>query len=150
MFDTLIDDRITHLGETINVRFAGAEIATLDRIVEKPVNAVAVVRVIFRGVNSPLGRNAVRPPRTVLVTERFNLVALLGEGRGSRATSQPGADDDDLEAAAIVRRDQLGIVLMPAPLLREGAMRDLGIECADHEWVRNFTQPRRTAAGMEL
>ncbi len=136
--------------EAINVRFARAKIATLDRVVEKPVNAVAVVLVIFRGVDPALGGDAVRAARAVLVTERLHLVALLRQGRGGRATGQSGADDDDLEVAAIVRRDQLGIVLMPPPLFRQRPMRNFGIERADHEWVRNFTQPSRTATGMEL
>ena len=106
-------------GEAINVRFARAEIAALDRVVEEAVNAVAVVRVIFRGVDSALGGDAVRAARTVLVTERFDVVALLAQRGGGRAAGETGADDDDLETAAIVRRDQPGIILVPAPLFRQ-------------------------------
>ena len=121
-------------GEAINVRFARTEIAALDRVVEKPVNAVAVVRIILRGVDSALGGDAVRAARAVLVTERLHVVALLAEGGRGRAAGQAGADDDDLEFPAIVRRDQPGVILVLAPFLRQRAGGNFGFERADHEW----------------
>src|SRR5687767_14274705 len=43
LLDAVIDDQIADFGETINVRFTGAEIAALNRVVEKTKHAVAVV-----------------------------------------------------------------------------------------------------------
>src|SRR5262249_30797 len=115
LLDALIDDRVGHLGQPVNVRFPGTEIAAFDRVVKKAVNAVAIVRVIFRGVNSALGSNAVRPARTVLITKRLNVVTQLPESRRGRATGQAGPDNDDLEFPAIVRRNQPGVIPVLAP-----------------------------------
>ena len=133
---------LADFGEAIDVRFARAKIAALDRVVEKPVNAVAVVRVIFRGVDSALGGDAVGAARAVLITERFDVVTLLPQRRRGRAAGQTGADDDDLEFAAIVRRDQPRIVLVPPPFFRQRAMRNLGIERADHGCGVQFDRGR--------
>ena len=142
--------KLRDFGEPINVGFARAEIAALDRVVEKPVNAVAVVLIILRGVDPALRGDAVRAARAVLVAERFHVVALLAERRGGRAAGQAGADDDDLEFPAIVRRDEPGVVLMPPPFLGQRAVRRSGFERADHERVCSLTQPSRTATGIEL
>ena len=130
LLDALVDDEIAHFREAINVRFARAKIAALDGVVEKPVNAVAVVRVIFRGVDPALRGDAVRAAGAVLVAERFNVVALLSQRRGGGATGQTGADDDDFVAPAIVRRDESGIVLMAPPFLWQGAVGSLRIRAS--------------------
>ena len=54
------------LGEPIDVRLAGAEVAALDRVVEEPVDAVAVVLVVLGGVDAALGGDAVGAARAVL------------------------------------------------------------------------------------
>src|SRR5206468_1218687 len=77
--DALVDDVHAHLGEPVNVRFAGTEVAAFDGIVKKPIHAVAVVLVILGGVDAPLGGDAVRPARTVLVTEAAHLITQFGE-----------------------------------------------------------------------
>ena len=121
----MIDDGVADFGEAINVRFARAKIAALNRVVEEPINAVAIVRVIFRSVDSALGGDAVGAARAVLVTERFDVVTLLAKRGGGGSASQTGADDDDLETATIVRGNEPGIILMPAPFLRQRTGRDL-------------------------
>ena len=64
--DALVDDVDADFGEAMDVGFARAEIAALDRVVEQPVDAVAVVLVILRGVDAALRRDAVRAARAVL------------------------------------------------------------------------------------
>jgi len=44
-------------------RLAGTKIAALDRVVEQPVNAVAVVLIIFRCIDPALCRNRMRASR---------------------------------------------------------------------------------------
>ena len=65
----LVDDVHAYLRQTVHVGLARAEIAALDGVVEKPVNAVAVVLVILGRVDAALRRDAVRAPRTVLSSE---------------------------------------------------------------------------------
>ncbi len=55
--DALIDDVAANFSESINVRFARAKIAAFDRVVEQAINAVAIVLIIFRGIDSALGRD---------------------------------------------------------------------------------------------
>ena len=59
----LIDDVDADLRQPIDVGFAGAEIAALHRVVEQPVDAVAVVLIILGGVDAALRGDRVRAPR---------------------------------------------------------------------------------------
>ena len=114
----LVDDVHAHLREPIDVGLARAEVAALDRVVEQPVNAVAVVLVVLGGVDAALGGDAVRAARAVLEAEAFDLVAQLGQRGGGRGAGQAGADDDDVELPLVGRVDQLQVELVLVPLLR--------------------------------
>jgi hypothetical protein len=59
----LIDDVQADLREPVDVSLSRAEVAALDGVVEEPVDAVAVVAVVLRGVDSALRRDAVRAAR---------------------------------------------------------------------------------------
>jgi hypothetical protein len=48
------------LAEPVHVGLAGAEVAALDRVVEQPVDRVAVVAVVLGGVDAALRRDRVR------------------------------------------------------------------------------------------
>jgi len=113
----LVDDGVTNFGEAIDVRFAGTKVAAFDRVIKEAVNAIAIVRVVLRRVNAALGSDAMGPARAILITKRFDVITLLGQGRGRRTAGQSRADDDDLKPPAIVRRNQLGIVLVLPPFL---------------------------------
>ena len=80
----LVDDVDADLRQAVDVGFARAEVAALDGVVEQPVDAVAVVLVILRGVDAALRGDAVRAARAVLEAEALHLVA-----RVRRATPPP-------------------------------------------------------------
>ena len=61
--DALVDDVDAHLGEPVHVAFTSPEVAALDGVVEEPVDAVAVVRVVLRRVDATLRGDAVRAAR---------------------------------------------------------------------------------------
>ena len=92
--------------QPINVRFARTEIAALDRVVEQTENAVAVVLIIFRGVDSALRGDAVRAARAVLVTETLHVVTLFAQRGRGRAAGQSAADDDDFELPPVRRTNE--------------------------------------------
>ena len=124
----LVDDADAHLGQAVDVRLAGPVVAALDRVVEQPRHAVAVVPVVLRGVDPALGRDAVRAARAVLDAEAQDVVARLAQrGRGGSAR-EAGADDDDGELAAVCRVHELRVELAAIPLLRDRARRDPGIQ----------------------
>ena len=77
----VVDDQVADLGQPIDVGLAAAEVAPLHRVVKQPPDAVAVVRVVLGGVDSPLGRDAVGPARRILQAEGEDVVAQLGERR---------------------------------------------------------------------
>ena len=120
LLDTLIDDQIADFGESINVGFPGAEIAAFDRVVEQAKNAVAIVLVIFRGIDSSLRGDAVSAARAVLVTEAFHAVAELAQRRRRRSSGEPAADDNDLEFSPVIRSDQARMILMVRPFFGSG------------------------------
>ncbi len=124
----LVDDVHRDLGQPVGVGLARAIVPTLDRVVEEPVDAVAVVLVIFRGVDSALRRDRMRPARAVVKHEAFHLVAEFRQGGRRRGARQAGADDDDLVFALVRRVDQSDRALVAPPFVREGAGRNFGIE----------------------
>ena len=121
LLDAVIDDQIADFRETINIRFPGAKIAALDRVVEETKHAVAVVLIIFCGIDSALGRDAMSAARAVLVAEAFYPVAQLAQRGGRRSAGQTASDHDDLKFPAIVRTDQAGMILVSRPFGRERA-----------------------------
>ena len=57
LFDALIDDQIADLSKAINICFARAKIAAFDCVVKQAINTVAIVLIIFRGIDSTLCRD---------------------------------------------------------------------------------------------
>ncbi len=80
--DALVDDLHRRLCESVHVGFARTEVAALHGVVEKAIDAVAVVLIVLRGVDAALRGDRVRAPRAVLEAERVDLVAELGHRRG--------------------------------------------------------------------
>ena len=77
--DALINYIDAQLGQTMDVGLTRAEVAALDGVVEKTVDAVAVVLVILGRVDAALGGDAVGAARTVLIAEGLDLVAQFGQ-----------------------------------------------------------------------
>ncbi len=150
LLDALIDDQIADFREPIDVRFARAKIAALDRVVKKTEDAVAVVLIILGGIDSALGGDAMRAARAVLITEAFHVVAELAQRGRRRSAGQAASDDDDLEFPAIVWTDQARVILVRRPFVRERARGNLGVQAADHNCWAGFTQWSRTATGIEV
>ena len=75
----LIDDIHADLRKAIHVGFARAEISALHRVIKQPLNAVAVIPVIFRGIDPALRGDRMRAPRAVLKAKAVYVVALLSE-----------------------------------------------------------------------
>src|SRR5690606_27940516 len=105
--DGLIDDVERKLGEPVNIRLAGAKVAALHRIVKEPEDAITVVLVVFRGVNSALSRDGVGAAGAVLVAEALDVVAKLAERRGGGSASEARTDDDHVVAAAVGGGDEV-------------------------------------------
>jgi hypothetical protein len=140
--DTLIDDVDAQLREPVHVGFAGAEVATLHRVVEEPLDAVAVVRVVLRRVDAALGGDAVRASRRVVEREQRDVVAELTERRGGGRAGEPAAHHDDLVAALVGRVHQLHVELVLLPLALDGPVGDLGVERPDHAVTAPVTMRR--------
>ena len=124
----LVDDVARDLGQAVDVGLAGAEITALDRVVEEPEDAVAVVLVVLGRVDSALGGDRVRPARAVMKDEAAHAIAELGECRRRRGPGEAGADHDDLVLPLVRGIDEPALRLVPGPLLIERAGRDSGFE----------------------
>ena len=73
----LVNNIRTHFGEAIDVGLAGAIVAAFNGVVEKTVHAIAIILIVFCGVDTPLRGDTVRTTRAVLIAEAGNIVALL-------------------------------------------------------------------------
>jgi hypothetical protein len=115
----MIDDVIADLGQAVDVGLAGAKIAALDGVVEKPPDAVAVVGIVLGGIDAALGGDAVGAARAVLETEGLYVVAQFGQGGGGRSAGQTGAHHDDVEFAFVGGIDQFEFETVAIPFLLE-------------------------------
>ena len=146
----LIDDVVRHLSETMHVGFAGSIIATFERVVKQTPDTVAVVLVIFSGIDSALSRDAVGSARAVLKAERFDVVAQFAHRSCSRSSSQSGANHNHAELALVGRIDQLHVENMFVPLLLKRTIGNSRVQCvtshANHRKTSEFLlKPGRLA-----
>src|SRR5882724_446183 len=85
---TLIDDVNADLRQAMDIGLAGAVVTTFNRVIEQAIDAVAIVTIVFRGVDAPLGGDAVGAAWAVLEAEAFDLIPQLGERRGGRGSGK--------------------------------------------------------------
>ncbi len=138
----LIDDLDADLRQPVDVGLARAEVAALDRVVEQPVDAVAVVPVVLGRVDAALRRDRVRPPGRVLEAETLHLVAQLAQ-RGRRgAPGQPAAHHDHGELPLVRRVHQLHLEPVLVPFLLDGTARDPRSQLHVSLWLTAGSLPR--------
>ena len=118
--DALVDDTSADLGEPVDVRFSRPEVATLEGVIEQPVNTVAIVLVVLRRVDPALRRDAVSPSGAVLEAEYVHLVAQFRQGRGGRPAGQAGTDHNDSELAFVRGTDEVLLIPALGPLGGQG------------------------------
>ncbi len=133
----LVNDVNADFSEAIDVGLAGTEIAALDGVVKQAVDAVAVVLVIFCGVDSALRCDGVSTARGILEAEAGDLVAEFGEGGGRRGAGQARADDDNVVFAFVSRGDEADGGFVFAPLFGQWSCGSVGFEC------HSFTPEKR-------
>ena len=142
----LVDDVDAQLRQPIDVGLARSVVAALDRVVEQPLDAVAVVLIVLRRVDAALRRDAVRAPRTVLDAEAQDVVAKLAQRRRGRRPREARADDDHRVLAPVCGIDQLRLEAMAIPFLGEGAGRNFGVE--NHKVCSLAAELRRPASEL--
>src|SRR5262249_35011922 len=98
-----------------HIRFTRAKIAAFYRVVEQPVNAVAIVLIVLRGVDSTLRRNAVGPARTVLKAEALDVVTELRKRCGSGRAGQTRSDNNNVVLSLVGRVHQLQFEAVTVP-----------------------------------
>ena len=147
--DALVDDVDAQLREPEDVRLARAVVAALDRVVEQPLDAVAVVLVVLGGVDAPLRGDAVRAARAVVDAEALDVVAELAERRRGRRAGEAGADDDASCTCAGSPGSPASIRTCGDPTCRRAARRepcDRESSCAQIHPHRNRRRSRRRSA----
>ena len=123
----LVDDQVGDFGHAVDVGFAGAVVAALDRVVEQTVYRVVVVLVVLRGVDTALRGDRVRAAGRILNAEYLYVISQFAERSGCGCTAQTRSDDDDVELALVCGAYDLDSCLMVAPLFCESAGRNFSI-----------------------
>ena len=126
--DALVDDEGADFSETVNVRFASAEIAALDRIVEETIDGVVVVLIVFRSVDTALRGDGVSATRTVGDAEDLDVIAKFREGRRGGRAAETSTDDDDIQLALVGRADDFHLSLEVGPFFGQRARRDFRLQ----------------------
>src|SRR6185312_4223963 len=143
--NALIDDGNADLCETVDIGFAGAKVSALYRVVEQPVNAIAIVWVVLGSVDSALRRDGVSAPRRILKAEALHAVAQFAQTCGGRRSGQTRADNNDVVLAFISGIHQLHFEACFVPCLFNGPGG-----CTRMEFHGYFTIPVRTPIGTEI
>jgi hypothetical protein len=85
----MIDDMVADLGQAVDIGFAGPEITAFDGVVKQAPDAVAVVGIVFGGIDAALGGDAVRAAGAVLETEGFDVVSQFGQLAAADPPARP-------------------------------------------------------------
>ena len=123
----LIDDQVGNLGQTVDVGFAGAVVAALDRVVEQAVYRVVVVLVVLGGVDTALGCDRVGAAGRILNAEYFDVVTQFAERSGCGSASETRTDNNDVEFALVGGAYDFDSCLMVAPLFGQSTGRNFSI-----------------------
>ena len=124
---TLVNDIVAHFRQTIYVGFAGTVVAPLDGIVEKTVDAVAVVLIVLGRIDTALRGDGVRPAGTVGNAEYLYIETQRAQRSGRRSPSKAGSHHNHIELAFVGGVHQMLFSLIFSPLLRQRPGRNLGI-----------------------
>ena len=116
----LVYDVDAHLSEAMYVGLSGTEVTPLDRVIEKTVDAVTVVLVVFGRVYASLGRYGMSSAGGVLVTKAVNVIAQFAQRCRGRPTGKPRTNDDNPVLSLVRGVDQLRGKAMVVPLLGDG------------------------------
>ena len=79
MCNALVDDRGADFGQSVNIGFARPKVTALDGVVEKAIDAVAVILIVLRGVYSALRSDRMRPARAILIAKTVDVEPLLAK-----------------------------------------------------------------------
>ena len=145
----LVDDVHRNLRQPVDVGFARAEIAALDRVVEQAVDAVAVVVVVLGGVDAALRGDRVRAPRRILEAEALDVVAQLAQAGRGAAAGQSRPHHEDGVFPLIRRIHQLEMEAMPLPPRFDRSVRRFRNQFHLARLFHLVTRPAITASGME-
>ena len=77
--DALIDDMGGDFGQAVDIAFPGAVVAAFDGIVKQAVYAVAVILIVFGGVDASLCGDTVRASRAVVESKALYVIAEFAE-----------------------------------------------------------------------
>ena len=85
----------------MDITFAGAVVTTFDRIIEQAMNAIAIILVVLRRIDTALCSNAVCAARAIVKGETFDVVSQFTERGSCRCTGEACADHDDFETPVV-------------------------------------------------
>ena len=122
----LVDNRRTHLCQTVNVGFTGTIVTAFDGVVEKTINGVIVVLVILGSVDTTLRGNRMCTARRVADTEYLHIVTELAQGSGCRRSAQTGTHYNDLQFPFVVGTDKMNLGFTLGPFFGKRSVRNLG------------------------
>ena len=71
----MVDDQVTDFSKAVDIRFTRAIVAPLNSIIEKAVDTITVIGVIFGSIDTALGRNGMGTAGAVLNAEGLDVIA---------------------------------------------------------------------------
>ena len=116
--NTLVDDVVRHLSQTVNVSLACTVVTTLHCVVEQAVNRVAVVLIVLGSVDTALSSDRVSAARRVLYAEVQHVEAHLAQAGCCTGTCQTRTYDDNVELQLVLRVNQALMCLIVGPFLQ--------------------------------
>ena len=123
---TLVDNIVRHFGQAIHIGFAGAIVATLNRVVEQTIHRVAIILIVFSRIDTALCSDRMRTARRILNAEIQHIKPEFAQRGSCRSAGKSRTNDNNVETAFVGRIHQFLVCLVICPFFGQRSFRNFG------------------------
>ena len=122
----MVYDEVAHLGKTVNVCLAAAEVSSLYRINEQAIDGIVVVLVVLCCIDTSLSCNGMRSSWGIADAEDFYIVTHLSERGCGGCSGKSRSHNNDLEFSLVGRAYNLDFRFTLLPFFRQRTVWNMG------------------------
>ena len=144
----VVDDLYRLGAESNDIGLTASVVASLDGVLDEPLEGVAVNLAGPSGVDTALSGHRVGPTRRVVEAEGVDVVAELPQGRGDAGTGQSSSHHDDVHLASVGGVDQLVLALTTGPRGQRVPLGGLAVKLVPYEVSGLLLSRPKVVAGL--
>ena len=132
---TLVDDSIRNFSKTINVSLTSTIVTTFDSIIEKTIDRVTIILIVFSSIHTTLRSNRVSTTWRVLDTEVKHIEAHFAKRSCSRSTCKTCTNNDYIKTTFVGRVHQFLVSFIVSPFFSQRTFWNLS---SDNITIKQF------------